>query len=100
MSVVKASQSSTLPRSSANQMAAVKLSSSFPDVRVGPPVPLLDTRMMTMNLTQPRIDANDDFVDVGGVFDDVVSEKRVKENVEKLDMSKYSERVSVFQLYL
>ena len=76
-------------------MAAVKHSSSFPDIRVGPPVQLLDTSMMTMNLTQPRIDTNDDFVDVGGVFDDVVSEKRLKENVEKLDMSKYSERVSI-----
>ena len=79
MSGVKSSHSATvLPTS--NQAPAVKRSSSFTEIRVGPP-------------TQVQID-DDEVDDVDGILDDVVSEKRLRENVDKLDVSKYADRVS------
>lgn len=81
MSTVKSSHSATLTPLSTNHLPAVKLSSSFPEVGIGLP-------------TQPHIIPDDDIDDVDGILDDVMSEKRLKESVEKMDVSKYSDRVS------
>ncbi|KAI0216990.1 hypothetical protein LSAT2_031080 [Lamellibrachia satsuma] len=80
MSTVKSSHSATLTPLSTNHLPAVKLSSSFPEVGIGLP-------------TQPHIIPDDDIDDVDGILDDVMSEKRLKESVEKMDVSKYSDRL-------